>query len=113
VAQGGVPTWKDLVRTCELAVLLGYTARFEEGLDITKWLKDQQDIAGWADYEGRFEALQRCFTEKRKYACRLFNEPDDAHPEAYRYSRRLCSFQGPGARHRKLLPRHLRHIKGK
>lgn len=111
--QGRMPTWKDLVRTCDLAVILGYSARFEEALEVTAWLKKQQDNAGWTDYEGRFATLQRCFTEKRKYACRLFNEADDAYPEAYRYSRRLSSFQGPGARRSGLRPRHLRHLEGK
>lgn len=112
-AQGQVPTWKDLIRTCELAEILGYAARYEEGLAITEWLRGQQGIAGWSFYEDKFETTERIFTEKRKYACRLFNEPDDAYPEAYRYSRRVCSFQGPGTRRGGLRPRHLRHIEGK
>jgi len=105
VVQGQIPTWKDLVRISELAVLLGYTAQFDEGLDVVVWLETHKEQTGWTAYSRRFETLTRCFNEQRKYGCRLFNEPDATFPEEYRYSRRLCSFQGPNVRRHELSPR--------
>jgi len=104
--QGEVPTWKDLIRVCELASLLSYTAQFEEGLDVVAWLEGQQEQAGWTTYARRFESLRRRLTQQRKSACPLFTESDDTpYPEAYRYARRLCSFQGPDKRRKSLRPR--------
>ena len=104
--QGVTPGWKELIRVCELASLLSYSVRFEEGLLVVTWLEDQQESAGWSSYIKRFNTLRRRLTEQRKSACPVFTESQDfPYPEAYRYSRRLTSFQGPDKRRKVLRPR--------
>jgi len=103
VAAGAVPTLKDLVRVCDLAVLLGYAREFPSGLQVFDWMSRQADRAGWTLYERRLKAGHKSFREEKPYSFGVF-VGGFAFPEEFRYGRRLDSFQGPEERRHKLLP---------
>lgn len=108
VSQGYVPTWKDLVRACDL-LWLCVLRKTNEAADreVTHLLIEQASRAGWTCYLDR---LQR---HEQGQAAPLvtFDEVlSDIHTE--QYGRRLWSFQGPEEYRRIRLPAHLRHLKG-
>lgn len=115
VAQGYVPTWKDYVRLHDLVMLLSSNCRdFEGALQVTRWMIDQAQTAGWTYYvETGLHKMEQAYAAGEGYRTALFMyDPEVPYPERYRYSRRLFSFQGPRQRTQKLLPVHLRHLKG-
>ncbi len=108
ISQGYVPTWKDLVRACDL-LWLCVLRKTNETTDweVTHLLIEQASRAGWTCYLDR---LQR---HEQGQAAPLvaFDEVlSDIHTE--QYGRRLGSFQGPEEYRRIRLPAHLRHLKG-
>jgi hypothetical protein len=114
VADGDVPTWKDYVRAHDLIIVLNSNRQDYEGaLAVTRWLIAQAPAAGWTYYADRsLGEMETAFAAGEGYRTGLFMCGDGAFPEAFRYARRLFSFQGPAARRPILLPIHLRHLKG-
>jgi hypothetical protein len=106
VSSGAVPTFKDLVRACDLAMLYGRAGEFAAGRQVFEWTIRQADRAGWTAYERALKTGRACFDEGKLFGFGVF-VGGLAYPEEFRYGRRLLSFQGPGDRRRKLLPIHL------
>lgn len=114
VSQGYVPTWKDHVRMHDLVTLLSSNCEDYEGaLQVTRWMIDQAETAGWTYYlDTRLHEMEQAYAAGEGYRTGLFMYGPDAFPDEFRYARRLFSFQGPRKRSRELLPLHLRHLKG-
>jgi hypothetical protein len=114
VSEGYVPTWKDHVRAHDLVILLNSNCKDYEGaLQVTRWMIDQAQTAGWTYYlDTRLHKMEQAYAAGEGYRTGLFLYGPDAFPNEFRYARRLFSFQGPRKRSRELLPIHLRHLKG-
>jgi hypothetical protein len=114
VSQGYVPTWKDYVRLNDLVMLLNsHRKDYAGALQVTRWMIDQAQTAGWTYYlETHLYKMEQAYANSEGYRTGLFMHGPGAFPEEYRYARRLFSFQGPRERRQKLLPVHLRHLKG-
>jgi hypothetical protein len=113
VSQSYVPTWKDHVRAHDLVILLNSNCQDYEGaLQVTRWMIDQAQTAGWGYYLKWLEPMEQAYAAGEGYRTGLFMYGPDAFPDEFRYARRLFSFQGPRKRSRELLPLHLRHLKG-
>jgi hypothetical protein len=106
VSAGAVPTLKDLVRVCDLSMLLGMAGEFASAQQVFEWMVGQVERAGWTMYERRMKAGQKRSNEGHIYAFGVF-VGGTAYPEEFRYGRRLSSFQGPQNRRQRLLPVHL------
>ena len=114
VSQGQMPTWKDYVRAHDLIILLNSHGKDYAGaLAVTRWLIAQAESAGWTYYvERELVPMEKAFAAGEGYRSGLFMCGPGSFPEAFRYARRLFSFQGPTQRRGTLLPIHLRHLKG-
>ncbi|MCP4593244.1 MAG: hypothetical protein GY842_21105, partial [bacterium] len=114
VSQGHVPTWKDYVRVHDLIILLNSHGKDYDGaLAAARWLIAQTESAGWTYYVERWLVpMEKAFAAGEGYRTGLFMSEPGGFPEAFRYARRLFSFQGPAQHRATLLPIHLRHLKG-
>ncbi len=114
VAQGHVPTWKDLVRIHDLVMLLNANRRdYQQATQVVQWLIEQAPAAGWTYYVASLKEMEQAFLKGESYKTGLFmHGGSDAFPAEFQYARRLFSFQGPRQRAETLLPVHLRHLKG-
>jgi len=106
VSAGTVPTLKDLVRVCDLPMLLGMAGEFASAQQVFEWMIGQAERAGWTMYEHRMKTGQKRCGEGKIYGFDIF-VGGAAYPEEFRYGRRLSSFQGPENRRQRLLPIHL------
>jgi hypothetical protein len=113
-SAGDVPTWKDYVRTFDLIIVLNSNRKDYEGaLAATRWLIARAETAGWTYYLERWLVpMEKAFAAGEGYRTGLFMYEPGTFPEEFRYARRLFSFQGPARRRPKILPVHLRHLKG-
>lgn len=114
VNDGYVPTWKDFVRALDLITLFdSYCEDQAAALEVTRWLIAQAPTAGWTYYlDTSLPGREKAYAAGEGYRGGLFMYGPDAFPEEYRYARRLFSLQGPRERAEKILPVHLRHLKG-
>jgi hypothetical protein len=106
VSAGAVPTLKDLVRVCDLPMLLGMAGGFASAQQVFEWMIGQAERAGWTMYERRMKTGQKRCGEGKIYDFGVF-VGGASYPEEFRYGRRLSSFQGPQNRRQRLLPVHL------
>jgi hypothetical protein len=112
-ARGCVPTWKDFVRVHDLAILLSSNREdYEQARQVAQWMIDQAPMAGWTYYLPWLTKMEQAYAGGQSYRTGLFMHGPDAFPAEYQFSRRLFSFQGPRQRRERLLPMHLRHLKG-
>ena len=109
-----MPTWKDYVRTFDLIIVLNSNRKDYDGaLAATRWLIAHAETAGWTYYVERWLVkMETAYAAGEGYRTGLFMHEQGAFPEEFRYARRLFSFQGPARRRPKILPVHLRHLKG-
>ena len=109
-----MPTWKDFVRAIDLITLYdSYCEDQQAALKVTRWLIAQAPTAGWTYYlDTSLRKREEAYAAGNGYRGGLFMYGPDAFPEEFRYARRLFSLQGPRQRPDKLLPGHLRHLKG-
>ncbi len=109
VSHGYVPTWKDFVRCCDL-IMLSHR-RKDDALtsEVARLLVEQAPKAGWTcDYY--LDRLQRCAQQPAGPPVTFVYAPIDvAHAP---YERRLWSFQGPQEYRHRLLPAHLKYLRG-
>ena len=109
VSQGYVPTWKDFVRSCDLMAVTDRRANDPTASEVARLLVEQAPKAGWtSDYY--LDRLKRCAEQTAKPPVTFIYAPIDvAHAP---YARRLWSFQGPPEYRHRLLPAHLKHLRG-
>ncbi len=114
VSDGYLPTWKDFVRAIDLITLLDSYCEDQAGaLEVTRWLIAQAPTAGWTYYlDTSLRKRAAAYATGEGWRGGVFMYGPDAFPEEYRYARRLFSLQGPRERAQRLLPSHLRHLKG-
>jgi len=113
VAQGYVPTWKDYVRLHDLAILLSSDCKdYDQAASVVEWMIAQVSTAGWTYYLPSLTEMEEAYSAGQGYKTGMFMYGPDSFPEEFRYSRRVFSFQGPRERSKRLLPVHLRHLKG-
>jgi hypothetical protein len=114
VSDGYLPTWKEFVRAIDLITLLDSYCEDQDGaLEVTRWLIAEAPTAGWTYYlDTSLRKREQAYAAGEGYRGGLFMYGPDAFPEEYRYARRLFSLQGPRQRAERLLPTHLRHLKG-
>jgi hypothetical protein len=112
-ARGYVPTWKDFVRVHDLAILLSSNREdYEQARLVAQWMIDQAPTAGWTYYLPWLTKMEQAYAGGQGYRTGLFMHGPDAFPAEYQFARRLFSFQGPRERRERILPVHLRHLRG-